>query len=69
MAIKAHAVKKVFGYISDDGLDINYRNFLDMLLTVLEDRYGDSLFWTSMGDIAARAFNDRMLSEKNGAAG
>lgn len=58
LSIKAHAVKKVFDYVADDGLDLGYRNFLDMLLTVLEDRYGDVLFWTSMGEIADRAFEN-----------
>ena len=41
VSIKAHAVKKVFGYVADDGLDLAYRNFLDLLLKTLEDRYGD----------------------------
>lgn len=66
LAIKAHAVKKVFEYVSDDGLDLAYRNFIDMLLSFLEDRYGDSLCWTSMGEIASRAFDGRKVSEEDG---
>ncbi|MHB8108434.1 MAG: DUF2334 domain-containing protein [Syntrophorhabdaceae bacterium] len=56
LSIKAHAVKRVFDYVADDGLDLSYRNFLDLLLSVLEDKYGDALYWTSMGDISQRAF-------------
>lgn len=59
LSIKAHAVKKVFDYVADDGLDVGYRNFLDMLLMVLEEKYGDALFFTSMGEIVRRAFEDR----------
>lgn len=58
LSIKAHAVKKVFDYVADDGLDLAYRHFLDMLLTVLEEKYGDTLFWTSMGEITRRAFEN-----------
>ena len=59
LAIKAHIVKNAFGYISYDGLDEIYRNYLDLLFTTLEDRYGDSLWWTSMGDLAARIIENR----------
>jgi hypothetical protein len=51
LAIKAHIVKEAFGHISCDGLDEIYRNYLDLLFTILEDRYGDSLYWTSMGNL------------------
>jgi len=54
LAIKAHIIKDAFGHISLDGLDERYRNYLDQLFTILEDRYGDSLLWTSMGELAAR---------------
>jgi hypothetical protein len=59
LAIKAHIVKSALGHISLDGLDEAYRNYLDQLFTLLEDRYGDSLLWTSMGDLAARVFSNR----------
>jgi hypothetical protein len=60
LAIKAHIVKDAFGHISLDGLDEVYRNDLDRLFTVLEDRYGDSLLWTSMGDLAVRLFSNQV---------
>jgi hypothetical protein len=54
LAIKAHIIKEALGYIQADGLDVLYRNYLDLVLTHLEDRYGSSLWWTSMGEIASR---------------
>ena len=60
LAIKAHIVKSAFGHISLDGLDEIYRNYLDRLFTLLQDRYGDSLLWTSMGDLAAQIFSSRV---------
>ena len=54
LSIKAHAVKQAFGFTAYDGLDDIYANFLDVLLSRLEDRYGESLWWTSMGEIAGR---------------
>lgn len=54
LAIKAHAVKEAFGRTAIDGLDEPYANYLDVLLSTLEDRYGDSLWWTSMHKIAER---------------
>ncbi|HEV7375293.1 MAG TPA: DUF2334 domain-containing protein [Pyrinomonadaceae bacterium] len=54
LAIKAHAIKNTLGYTALDGLDELYRNYLDLLFTRLEDLYGDSLWWTSMEEIAAR---------------
>jgi hypothetical protein len=57
LAIKAHAVKNALGHIALDGLDELYRNYLDLLFTTLELRYGDSLWWTTMGQIAGRCMN------------
>jgi len=52
LAIKAHIVKLAFGYLALDGLDHSYRNYLDCLFACLEDRYGSSLWWTSMAEVA-----------------
>lgn len=52
LSIKAHIVKSVFGYIAIDGVDELYMNYLDVLLTNLENEYGDDLWWTSMGEIS-----------------
>lgn len=52
LSIKAHIVKSVFGYIAIDGVDELYMNYLDVLLTNLENEYGDDLWWTSMGEMS-----------------
>lgn len=52
LAIKAHIIKNSSGYIALDGLDESYRNYLDRIFSKLENLYGDSLWWTSMGEIA-----------------
>jgi hypothetical protein len=52
VSIKAHIVKDACGLISKDGLDKEYTNYLDSLFTILEDRYKNSLWWTSMSDIS-----------------
>jgi hypothetical protein len=55
LAVKAHIVKTAFGHVQLDGLDALYRNYLDLLFKTLEERYGDELWWTSMGEIARQA--------------
>lgn len=55
VSIKAHIVKSAHGHVALDGVDALYMNYLDVLLTRLEDKYGDALWWTSMGEIAASA--------------
>lgn len=54
LAIKAHIIKDAMGYIALDGVDAVYCNFLDMLFARLHREYGDSLWWTTMGEIATR---------------
>jgi hypothetical protein len=52
LAIKGHIIKDALGYIALDGIDGVYCNFLDLLFERLHREYGDSLWWTSMGEIA-----------------
>jgi hypothetical protein len=54
LSIKAHIVKRYGTYLALDGLDELYCNYLDVLLTMIEDRYGDDVWFTSMDEIAAR---------------
>lgn len=54
LAVKAHIIKNALGHIQLDGMDALYRNYLDTLFTLLEDRYGEALWWTTMGEIAER---------------
>lgn len=51
LSIKAHIIKSAFGHVALDGVDQTYMNYLDVLLTSLEQEYGDDLWWTSMGEI------------------
>jgi hypothetical protein len=57
LAVKAHIVKNAAGHVALDGLDLLYRNYLDALFTFLEDRYGESLWWTSFDEITQRYIN------------
>lgn len=54
LSIKAHVVKNAMGHIALDGLDESYRSYLDTLFEQMERRYGDALWWTTMGEIARR---------------
>jgi hypothetical protein len=53
LAVKGHIIKNALGYIALDGIDGVYCNFLDLLFERLHREYGDSLWWTTMGGIAA----------------
>lgn len=56
VSIKAHIIKTAMGHISLDGVDQIYMNYLDVLLTSLEQEYGEDLWWTSMGEITNQIF-------------
>lgn len=59
LSIKAHAVKDALGHVALDGLDAAYCARLDRLCTRLRERYGDTLWWATMGEIAERAWHAR----------
>lgn len=63
LAIKAHAVKDVGGHVMADGLDALYRNYLDAVFQVLEERFGDALWWTSMQEVALRC-RERLAADE-----
>lgn len=52
LSIKAHIIKQSFGFVALDGVDQLYMNYLDMLLSFIEEEYGDDIWWTSMGEIS-----------------
>jgi hypothetical protein len=58
VSIKAHIIKKVGNYVALDGVDELYMNYLDTVLHILEQKYGDSLWFTSMGEIAQYVKNN-----------
>jgi hypothetical protein len=55
LSVKAHIIKSVGGYTALDGLDRLYTNYLDALFGICRDRFGDGIWWASMGEIAERA--------------
>jgi hypothetical protein len=52
LAVKGHIIKDALGYVALDGIDGVYCNFLDLLFERLHREYGDSLLWTTMGQLA-----------------
>lgn len=52
VAVKAHIIKDALGYVAVDGVDAVYCNFLDLFFDRLHREYGDTLWWTTMGEIA-----------------
>lgn len=68
LAIKAHAVKHILGYTALDGLDELYRNYLNLIFIRLENEYGDSLWWTSIGELTDRCLigNNNQTIAKTG---
>lgn len=53
LSIKGHIVKDLQGHILYDGIDEVYMNYLDTLFRILKDKYGDQLWFASMGEIAS----------------
>lgn len=52
LSVKAHIVKNALGFVALDGIDPVYCNLLDLLFSRLEREYGESLWWTTPGEIA-----------------
>lgn len=52
LAVKGHIIKDALGYVALDGIDPVYCNLLDLLFGRLHREYGDSLWWTTMGELA-----------------
>lgn len=54
LAVKGHIIKRIGPYVALDGMDEVYRAYLDALLRLVKERYGSSLWLTSMHDVAER---------------
>lgn len=52
--IKAHIVKDAYGHVALDGVDALYMNYLDTLLSLVDARYGERIWWTSLDALAHR---------------
>jgi len=53
LSIKAHISKALPGHTHLDGVDQLYMNYLDRLFDDIEQRYGDAIDWTTMGQLTA----------------
>lgn len=53
--IKAHIFKSAGGHVMRDGLDDAYCHYLDALFSLLAKRFGDSLWWAHLSEVAAAA--------------
>jgi hypothetical protein len=53
LSIKAHISKNVPGHTHLDGVDDLYMNYLDRLFEDIERRYGETIDWTTLGQLAA----------------
>ena len=54
IAIKCHIVKDALGHIQLDGVDAQYMELLARLFDELDERFGDAIWWTSLGQISDR---------------
>ncbi len=52
LAIKGHIIKRVGPYVALDGLDEVYRAYLDALLRLVKERYGNRVLFTTMHGVA-----------------
>jgi len=52
LSIKAHLLAESGSYRALDGLTPQYVEYLHRVLSAVEDRFGDRVWWTSMGELA-----------------
>jgi hypothetical protein len=53
LSIKAHLLAQSGSYRALDGLTPEYREHLHRILSAIEERFGDRVWWTSMGEMAS----------------
>jgi hypothetical protein len=53
--IKAHIFKSGGGHVMLDGLDEHYCNYLELLFVEIKRRFGDSIWWAHVSEVAERA--------------
>lgn len=57
--IKGHIVKNALGHVALDGVDRLYMNYIDAVCSELAQRYGDAIWWTTLGSVAEHAMRRR----------
>ena len=53
LSIKAHLLAQSGSYRALDGLTPQYRDYLHRIFSTIEERFGDDVWWTSMGEMAS----------------
>jgi peptidoglycan/xylan/chitin deacetylase (PgdA/CDA1 family) len=53
LSIKAHLLVESGAYRALDGLSPEYREHLHRLFSTIEERFGEGIWWTSMGELAS----------------
>ena len=53
LSVKAHLLAESGSYRALDGLTTAYRDYLDRVFCTIEDRFGNDVRWTSMGELAS----------------
>ena len=53
LSIKAHLLAQSGSYRALDGLTPEYREYLHRIFSTIEERFGDRVWWTSMGELAS----------------
>lgn len=53
LSIKAHLLVESGAYRALDGLSPEYHEYLHRLFSTIEERYGEAIWWTSMGELAS----------------
>ncbi len=53
LSIKAHLLVQSGSYRALDGLSQEYRDSLHRLFSTIEERFGEDVWWTSMGEMAS----------------
>lgn len=51
VSIKGHMIKSAYGFTMLDGIDRQYMEYLDKILSEIEDKWGDDIWWTSMTEM------------------
>ncbi len=52
LSLKAHIIKDACGHVALDGLDILYRNYLSTVVELVQNRFGDTLWFATAREVA-----------------
>lgn len=52
LSIKAHAIRDACGHIARDYLDSSYVSYLSQLISVIGERFGESVWWATFDEVS-----------------